>query len=181
MEPPSRHHIQDRVVLPPLSIAVDNGLTPSRRASLVQSPSSYRSQGYAYANTFESERTSFSSLKQDDQVRPFNSLTTQRHQQLLYSLVLLLLPLSIHPSRSVIEIRPANVQVLSFQLSSSAIHCHLDPPAILHVRLEAQGRSAIEIRPPNLGPRNTCLEVLPCRELAIHVVSLPMVLTLISC
>lgn len=52
------HHIQDRVVLPPLSTAVDNA---SRRASLVQSPSSYNSQGYAFTNTSESQRTSTAS------------------------------------------------------------------------------------------------------------------------
>ncbi|KAG8950344.1 hypothetical protein FRC04_007786 [Tulasnella sp. 424] len=33
--------MQDRVVLPPLSTAVDNGLTPSRRPSMVSSPTSY--------------------------------------------------------------------------------------------------------------------------------------------
>ncbi|KAG8975280.1 hypothetical protein FRC05_006223 [Tulasnella sp. 425] len=56
------HHpaMQDRVVLPPLSTAVDNGLTPSRRPSMVSSPTSYTTtpQGgsYAFTNTFESQR-----------------------------------------------------------------------------------------------------------------------------
>lgn len=48
--------MQDRVVLPPLSSAVDNGLTPSRRTSMA-SPSAYSNQGsYNYSNTFESQR-----------------------------------------------------------------------------------------------------------------------------
>ncbi|KAG8978777.1 hypothetical protein FRB90_008350, partial [Tulasnella sp. 427] len=56
------HHpaMQDRVVLPPLSTAVDNGLTPSRRTSMVSSPTSYTTatQGgsYTFANSFESQR-----------------------------------------------------------------------------------------------------------------------------
>lgn len=50
------HLHQDRVVLPPLSSAVDNGLTPSRRTSMA-SPSTYSNQGsYNYSNTFESQR-----------------------------------------------------------------------------------------------------------------------------
>jgi len=57
--------MQDRVVLPPLQTAVtavvDNGLTPSRRAS-INSPSTYTSQGsYAFTNTFESQRPQTSS------------------------------------------------------------------------------------------------------------------------
>ncbi|KAG8906099.1 hypothetical protein FRB99_007623 [Tulasnella sp. 403] len=49
------HHMQERVVLPPLS-TVDNGLTPARRTSAV-SPATYTPQGsYAFTNTFESQR-----------------------------------------------------------------------------------------------------------------------------
>ena len=42
-------HVQDRVVLPPLSTAVDNGLTPSRRTSIA-SPASYSQGSYAFTN-----------------------------------------------------------------------------------------------------------------------------------
>ncbi|KAG8937041.1 hypothetical protein FRC03_004106 [Tulasnella sp. 419] len=53
---PHHHHITDRVVLPPLSTAVDNGRRPSQ-STTATSPTAYTSSGsYQYSNTFETAR-----------------------------------------------------------------------------------------------------------------------------
>ncbi|KAG8862813.1 hypothetical protein FRB96_000823 [Tulasnella sp. 330] len=56
---PHMQQHQDRVVLPPLSSAVDNGLTPSSRRTSMASPSytaNTPTGSYNYSNTFESQR-----------------------------------------------------------------------------------------------------------------------------